>query len=360
MLKKNNKKLKKLLFNLISLKTYTKNPEAVSFLKKALKENGWKNIKEFKGNVWGEIGSGKTKIIYDAHYDTIRAIPHRWEHHPFKPVIKNGFIYGRGSVDDKGILASMIYSGNFIKGENCKIYMLASANEESDEGFGLRMFFKKEKIKPDYALIGEPSNLNFVSGQRGRIEVILESAGIPAHASNPQKGKNPIYEILKSIEKIKNIKFKKVSPFPPSSIEPTVIKTVGDGVNAIPEKCVAVFDMRINHVEDIHLIKNLIEKNVPRGIKIKFRKYEPAWMLSKNDIFYNIGVNAYKKAFGKYPRPYYWRFCTNGSEYAKNNIRVAGFGPGDPDMAHRINERIKFEDMLKAVSFYAALPQFIK
>jgi len=63
MLKKNNEKLRKLLFYLISLKTYKKNLEAISFLKKALKENGWQNIKEFKGNVWGEKGSGKTKII---------------------------------------------------------------------------------------------------------------------------------------------------------------------------------------------------------------------------------------------------------------------------------------------------------
>jgi len=353
----NNRALKKLLAELISIKTSYSNPEIVRFLKKALKANGWKNIKAAGGNVWGSIGTGKIKIVYDIHSDTIRAGNKAWKTDPFKAVIKGERIYGRGAVDDKGPLASAIFAGNFIKSAaGCKIYLLASDREEVDEGYGCRVFIKKEKVKPDYAVVAEPSGLKLAIGQRGRAEFNLIAAGIPAHGSTPEKGKNAVYVISDAVNKIKKIKFKRVPPFSNTIVTPTVLNSQGDGINALPALCGLYLDVRINHKDRVPDIRKKILKIIPRGISVKTGRVCRAWLL-KNRSLVKASREAYKKVFGFAPVPYYWGFCTNGSEYVERGIPVVGFGPGAPDMAHRDNEMIKFSEVEKAVKFFTALPE---
>jgi len=355
----NSGDLEKLLAELISIKTYRRNPEIVNFLKKALKDNGWKNVRESGGNVWGSIGSGGIKIVYDIHSDTIRAGSPAWKTDPFKAVVKSGRIYGRGAVDDKGPLAAAIFAGNFIKpAAGYKVYLLASDREEIDEGYGCRIFIAKEKIKPDYAVISEPSGLKLAVGQRGRTEFYLNAAGIPAHGSTPEKGKNAVYIINEAVNKIKKIKFKRVPPFSNTIVTPTVLSSQGDGINALPSSCGLYLDVRINHKDRAEDIRKKILKTIPPGISVKTGRVCKAWLL-KDRVLLKASRQAYKKVFGSAPEPYYWGFCTNGSEYIKYGIPVVGFGPGDPGMAHRDNEMIKFSDVEKAVGFFAVLPEHI-
>lgn len=353
-------RLRKLLAELISIKTYYKNPEIVSFLKKALKNNGWKNIKESGGNVWGRIGRGKTVVIYDVHSDTIRADERLWQFAPFKATFRKGFIYGRGAADDKGPLAAAIYSGNFIRGSaGYTVYLLVSTKEETDEGWGFRFFRREEKVKPDFAVISEPSGLKLALGQRGRVEVIFDIPGVPAHASMPEKGKNALDLMSASLREVKKIKFRKIKPFSLTTITPTVVSTTGDGKNVLPNRCRVFFDVRINHRDTVQsIVKKISDVTRRRGIKIKTGKFCPAWVL-KNKVLLTASRAAYRQVFGTFPKPFYWKFCTNGSEYAASGIPVIGFGPGDPAMAHKRDEKIKFSDVEKAVGFFAALPEYI-
>ena len=328
-----------------------------SFLRKALKENGWRNIRSASGNAWGSIGNGPKAVVYDIHSDTVKAESPAWKTDPFKAVFKKGRIYGRGAVDDKGPLASAIFAGNFIKApQGYKIYLLASDREETDEGYGFRVFLEEEKRKPAFAVVSEPSGLKLALGQRGRTEFTLVAEGIPAHGSTPEKGKNAVYMISEAAEKIKKIRFRRIRPFANTIVTPTVLGTRGDGVNALPSACSLYLDVRINHKDKVPVVRKAISRAVGREIKIETGRTCSAWLLKDRKLL-AASRAAYGKVFGSDPKPYYWGFCTNGSEYAECGIPVIGFGPGDPGMAHMDNEMINFADVEKAAEFFAALPE---
>ncbi|MCD6412715.1 MAG: M20/M25/M40 family metallo-hydrolase [Elusimicrobia bacterium] len=361
MRKKGRKEILALLKKLVEIRTDRKNAEIVPFLRRSLRENGWKNIKSARGSVWGKIGSGKRILVYDIHSDTVKADSSQWKYPPFKATIREGFLYARGAVDDKGPLASAIFSGNFIKAKpGIAVYLLAAAAEEKDEGFGFRTFLKYEKVRPNFALVSEPSSLNLAVGQRGRFEMLVSFRGIPAHGSMPEKGRNAIYSAADLLMKSRKLKFKKRPPFPPASATPTIVKTSGDGKNVLPNSCEILFDVRISPRDDPECVKNKILGKMSPTVQAKVGKFCPAWVLPRESSFRRMCEKAYKNAFGKFPRPYYWKFCTNASEYAKMKIPVAGFGPGAPEEAHRRNEKISLVEVEKAVAYFAALPDCLK
>ncbi len=353
------KKLLKLLEDLVNIRSDKKNPAMTAFLKKALRENGWKNIKESGGNVWGKLGSGKIKLLYDIHSDTITARNTLWNTDPFKAEFKNGYLYGRGAVDDKGPLAAAIFSGNFIPdSKNYSVYLLASDREEIDEGYGCRTFLRKEKKKPDFVLISEPSDLRFIFGQRGRVEITLTARGIPAHGSMPEKGKNAIFLMNEALSSLAKLRFRSVPPFTATTVTPTVIKSDGEGRNVLPLSCSVLLDIRINHKESVSSLIRILKKKLPRGIEIKAGGFCPAWLL-KNKNYALAAKKTFAEAYGKTTTPAYWKFCTNGSSYAAKGIPVIGFGPGKPELCHKKNENIKLADVEKAVEFFKILPQHV-
>jgi putative selenium metabolism hydrolase len=143
------------------------------------------------GNVCGVRGNGALKILYDAHMDVVEP-GENWKTPPYEPTEKDGYLIGRGAVDDKGPLASMIYGGAAADITDVTLYVLASVNEEVAEGNGLKEFFDETKIKPDVVVIGEPSQLTAAVGNRGRIGLRIDIAGQSAHASDPSDGENAL------------------------------------------------------------------------------------------------------------------------------------------------------------------------
>ncbi|RYE92347.1 MAG: M20/M25/M40 family metallo-hydrolase, partial [Oxalobacteraceae bacterium] len=68
------------------------------------------------GNVVGRIGEGRTKVILDAHIDTV-GIGDRssWRFDPYTGDFKAGKVYGHGATNNKGGLAAVVYAGGIIQ-----------------------------------------------------------------------------------------------------------------------------------------------------------------------------------------------------------------------------------------------------
>ena len=376
-----------LLSDLIEFKSITGSSDekkAAQYIKKTMQDFGYDEVfTDSIGNVIGKIGDGPKTILYDAHLDVVDVTKEEWDTDPFTPVIEDDYIIGRGAMDDKGPLSSIIYAGKIIKDLNLAqdytIYISASVSEETCEGLALGSFIEEFDIKPDYVVIAEASNLKICRGHRGRALVKAEFSGKSVHASMHKQGDNPLDRALPFAQAVKDLDKELTDDniLGEGDIVVTKINSNNSSLNTVPSKAEVIMDRRTNSQDDKESILREL-KGLPHGdeAEISFLMYEdesyngyqkkgeeyfPAWILPADDKLIESGVDTYKELFEDKPTVSVWGFSTNGTHtMGKLGIKTIGFGPGEESYAHAENERVKISDLLKAVSFYSYLPVSLK
>jgi putative selenium metabolism hydrolase len=91
------------------------------------------------GNLLGRMGSGPKIIALDGHVDTVDVGDKSlWDHDPFGAELIDGVLYGRGTSDMKGGVASSVYAAALLKQkglpENVTLYVTATVQEEDCDG----------------------------------------------------------------------------------------------------------------------------------------------------------------------------------------------------------------------------------
>jgi len=329
------------------------------------------------GNVIGRIGTGKKIIAIDGHIDVVNiGNKDNWTFEPFSGEIKDGFVYGRGSVDQKGGVASFVTAGRILKElgfeNDATVYFIGSVIEEDCEGLCWKYIIEENKINPDCVILTEPTNLNIYRGQRGRIEMEVSFYGISAHGSAPERGKNAIYMASKAALEIE--KLNEHLTFDPflgkGSVTVTEIISSGSSLCAIPDFAKIHLDRRLTCGEDKLVAVKQIEEIVKdmkakvetleynekafTGLKYGMEKYYPTWRVEEDHPVVQKGIKTYKELFGVNPLVDKWTFSTNGAVInGIYGIPVIGFGPGNEVFAHAPDEKLPIDDLVKASAFYA-------
>jgi hypothetical protein len=98
-----------------------------------------------------------------------------WDFDPLGGEVKDGFVHGRGTVDQEGGPAAFVTTGRILKelgfDKDLTIYFVGSVMEEDCDGLCWKYIIEEDKIKPDFAISTEPTNLNIYRGHRGRMEI---------------------------------------------------------------------------------------------------------------------------------------------------------------------------------------------
>jgi len=329
------------------------------------------------GNVIGRVGNGNKILAVDAHMDTVDVGNlDNWDFDPFSGAIKDGFVHGRGTVDQQGGAASMVTAGRILKELNFErdltVYFVGSVMEEDCDGLCWKYIVEEDKMKPDVVISTEPTNLNIYRGHRGRMEIEVIFRGISAHGSAPERGKNAIYmasraalEIEKLDERLKRDEF-----LGKGSI------TISEFVSGSPSLC-AVADYAKIHLdrrltwgetkesavaEIKEIVKNMdaavevlhYEEKAHTGLTYGMEKYYPTWKIPGDHPAVTTGIETFQELFAKNPKVDKWTFSTNGVTInGFYGIPVIGFGPGDEVYAHAPNEKVPIGDLVKASAFYA-------
>ena len=329
------------------------------------------------GNVIGKIGNGKKIIAIDGHIDTVDVGNlNNWSFDPFGGEIKDGFVHGRGSVDQSGGPAAFITAGKILKEigleNDVTIYFVGSVMEEDCDGLCWKYIVEEDKIKPDCVIVTEPTNLNIYRGHRGRMEIEVSFFGLSAHGSAPERGKNAIYMASKAaveIEKLNEILLSE--PFlGKGSVTISEIVSSSPSLCAVSDFCKIHLDRRLTFGEDKNLALNQIEKIVQgmdakvellndneksfTGLNYGMEKYYPTWVLKEDHPIIQNGIKTYKNLFNEKPVVDKWTFSTNGVVInGIYKIPVIGFGPGNEVLAHAPNEKVPIEHLVNASAFYA-------
>ncbi|ABR73635.1 acetylornithine deacetylase [Actinobacillus succinogenes] len=146
-----------------------------------------------KYNLLATYGQGEGGLLLAGHTDTVPFDQGRWTFDPFKLTEQNGKFYGLGSADMKGFFAFVLDAVQQIDLTKLTkpLRILATADEETTM-LGTRTFVKHTHIRPDCAIIGEPTSLRPVRAHKGHIGKGLRIVGKSGHSSDPSKGINAI------------------------------------------------------------------------------------------------------------------------------------------------------------------------
>lgn len=368
---------------LVKIKSMSGEEKVVVYeIKRQMLEAGFDDVRfDGLGNVIGRIGNGKRILAIDGHVDTVDVgNPDNWSFDPFSGVIKDGFVHGRGSVDQKGGVAAFITAGKIIKqlglAKNLTVLFVGSVIEEDCDGLCWKYLVEKEGIRPDVVISTEPTNLNIYRGQRGRMEMDVIFTGLSAHGSAPERGKNAIYMASRAcleIEKLnENLGYDEF--LGKGSITISEFKSGAPSLCAVADFAKIHLDRRLTWGETKDLAVAEINKIVSgtdakvivpyykqkgwTGLEFGMEQYYPTWLLPEDHPAVHTGVAAFESLFDKKPLVDKWTFSTNGVTInGIYGIPVIGFGPGNEVMAHAPNEKTPISDLVAASAFYAAFAE---
>jgi len=368
------------LSKLVKIKSLSMHEGEVQIeLKRQMEEAGFDEVfTDGMGNVIGRIGHGKKILVVDGHMDTVDVgAAQNWSFDPLGGLIKDGFVHGRGSVDQKGGPAAFITSGRILNelgfDKDITVYFTGSVIEEDCDGLCWKYIIEEDRIRPDMVIITEPTNLNLYRGQRGRMEMEVHFYGRSSHGSAPERGINAIYMasgVALGIEKL-NERLAGDDFLGKGSVTITEIISRSPSLCAVSDYARIHIDRRltagetketaVREIEEI--IKGLNAKvemldfsgTAYTGLEYGMEKYYPTWKMPEEHEAVQKGISAFTNLFGRKPVVDKWTFSTNGvMTCGTYGIPTIGFGPGNEVLAHAPDEKVPVSDLVAASAFYAA------
>ncbi|NDJ76398.1 MAG: YgeY family selenium metabolism-linked hydrolase [Chloroflexi bacterium] len=361
----------------------TQEGDVAALIVEHLQELGFPDVHvNAMGSVIATLGNGNgPTLLYDAHMDTVDvANADRWPHPPFSGVIESNTLYGLGAVDMKSALASMIYGARqllpYQDQINGKLVLAFVVQEEPCEGLAIRYVVEEDGIRPDYVVLGEPTNLQISRGQRGRVMFKVVVRGKSSHGGQPHLGQNAVYAGARLVFAVQLMADTLLNdPFlGPGTIAVTGIVSQGVSLNAIPELCKVYLDRRLTLGETVSAAQAQLEsmlrrENIPGNVSITTYdepsytglvrtalEAHPAWVLDQAHPLLTTLNSTIQAVRGQAATIGHWPFSTDGVyTMGQANIPTVGFGPGDPNLAHTYQEHIHIHDLHTAAHVYAGL-----
>jgi putative selenium metabolism hydrolase len=374
------------LSKLVKIKSLSLGEKEVMLeLKRQMEEAGFDEVKiDGLGNVIGRIGSGKNILAIDGHMDTVDfGNIDNWTFDPLSGEVKDGFVFGRGTVDQEGGPAAFVTTGRILKelgfDRDWTVYFTGTVMEEDCDGLCWKYIYEEVGIRPDFAISTEPTNLNIYRGHRGRMEIAVSFTGLSSHGSAPERGINAIYMASRAALEIEKLNERLAGdPFlGKGSVTISEIKSGSPSLCAVSDFARIHLDRRLtwgetkeSAVAEIEaIVKDMkakvevlhYEETAYTGLKYGMEKYFPTWKMEEDSKVVQTGVQAFEQLFNKKPLVDKWTFSTNGVTInGYYQIPMIGFGPGNEIYAHAPNEKVPIDDLVKASAFYALYAYLIE
>lgn len=334
------------------------------------------------GNVLGYLGKGAKLIALDAHIDTVGVGNlANWEFDPYEGFEDDEVIGGRGASDQEGGMASMVYAGKIIKDlgleDDYTLLVTGTVQEEDCDGLCWQYIIEESKIRPDFVVSTEPTSCRIHRGQRGRMEIKVETSGVSCHGSAPERGDNAIFKMGPILGELQTLQgdLKDDDFLGKGTLTVSEVFFSSPSRCAVADGCSISIDRRLTwgetwegaldeirdlpSVEEAKAVVSMYDYDRPAytGLVYPTEAYFPAWVLEEDHAVCQSLVSAYTNLFDREPIVDKWTFSTNGvSIMGRYGIPCIGFGPGHEDQAHAPNEKTWKSELVEAAAMYAAIP----
>lgn len=329
------------LHRLVSIPSVSGDEAGVAaFLVEQMDERGFDSFIDDAGNAVGVLGDGPRQIVLLGHMDTVPGGP--------RAEIRDDTLYGRGSVDAKGPLATFVLAAAEVGPvDGWQIVVVGATEEEAATSAGAR--FAATQYAPEFCIIGEPSSWDALTlGYKGRLLLEYKWRQPTAHTAGPERRAaehavnlwNMITAYTETFNVDKDGIFNQLQPSLRS------INTWRDG----DDDCVeATFGFRLPPGLAPEKLQRDLQALNPNGGDISFRGAEPAYVGSRRTPLARAFLGAIREAGG---RP---RFKVKTGTSDMNVVGpawgcpIAAYGPGDSALDHTPNEHVEIDEYLKAI-----------
>lgn len=337
------------------------------------------------GNVLGRIaGTGDAPaVMLSSHMDVVDVgDPDTWEHAPWGGTVAEGCLHGRGAMDVKGPLAIQVYAAaRFVDERPAGDILAVFSVYEEKGGWGMMHLMDELAEPPGAVILSEATDGDLCTGHRGHAELAVEIHGRAAHASAPERGRNPnlvLPHVLLALRELSN-----AQPCDPvlgrATLTPTVVETWPKSGNVIPDRVRITLDLRVlpgwDERRAVEQIRALLAERVPaeEGIyvevlpgRVTHRAYTgwvdehsnftPGFLMAHGHPVVEAAAGAIQGATGRAPTIRQWKFGTDGGHSCgTHGVPTIGFAPGLEALAHTNRERLELDSARIAFDAYPAL-----
>lgn len=266
-------------------------------------------------NLYARLGRGYPHFCFAGHTDVV-PVGEGWVHDPFAGQIEGDFIYGRGTADMKGGIASFLAAiARFLKENPLKgsLSLLITGDEEGPAHYGTREVLRwMEEMGeiPDFCLVGEPTNPQEMGevikiGRRGSLNAVIRVRGKEGHVAYPHLADNPIHKLIPLMEALTDKPLDQGSEwFAPSSLQITSLDVGNRATNVIPSEAVIKLNIRFNDLHSGHdlseWLEGLVERFTP-GAEVEISISGEAFLTQPGEFVKHI-TDAVEAVTGRKPR----------------------------------------------------------
>ena len=307
-------------------------------------------------------------VLFDAHQDTVpvdgMTIP------PFEPSVRDGRLYGRGSVDIKGGLAAMLNAFSRLVRERpngaASVVMACTVDEEYTHVGSSALALDTRGA--DIGVIAEPTLLDLVDRHKGAVRWKIRTKGVACHSSTPHLGDNAIYRMAGVLDALSAYASQLAGSRPDEVLGPPSLSVGriegGQSVNVVPDWCEVDIDRRLipgeTGPEAQALVEAFLGERLDRPDLVEFSApwvNMPALRPQAEALDPWLGPlkAAIQSVRGVAPQIKGVPFGTDAGPIGAMGLPCVVFGPGDIAQAHTKDEWVDIEQLRASAEIYFAM-----
>ena len=309
-------------------------------------------------NVIGDFPGreGKPAILFAPHLDTVSVAGMTID--PFGGEIRDARIYGRGASDTKGTMAAMLWSLYSMQREiptlSVAVSFVGLMGEEAGQP-GSQHFATRHSGEFQFAVVGEPTELNTVYTHKGCVWLELRAKGKSCHGSTPEKGENAILKMTDILQRLLPMLERALPQYTDPILGPPTVNlgTINGGTstNIVPSECRISLDFRETPAfYEAGGCRSLTSRCLAElGVEdeISISVIGESTPLQTDPTLEGV---KHLESIGSKLTSAPW-FCDAG-RLEDGGIPAVASGPGNIAQAHTKDEFLEIADLLRGVEFY--------